>query len=290
MITSKNIRENKKFPHFITNHPVFQTEREFDKIFPHIGLKNFMCSIDESTGQIPFVIDNGKFGTKLNLVPGEYPAWAKLLWKILGTPIFITDLAIDVLEFFRFKRDNKNLRVVFSSDGDAGMWDISTMAMRGINSCQSWSAGRRSNLIGSMIDPCCGIIYLTDNTVSYGYGTNMLHRAVVRYVVHKEHGPCLFLEKVYSRTPATEFELRAINLLFACMLYRKTGLPVVYDFCLVDPKTVLAKIAIPESPIVLETMNCASYRDSGIQYRGITKNFFKHSRSLSIFKRHFSYK
>lgn len=287
MILSKKIRTGANFPNFISNHPVFVTDREIDKIFPHIGLKNFKCSIEKSTGQIPFIINNGKFGRKINFVPNDYTAWAKLLWKVIGTPIFCADLALDTLDFFIFKRDNKNLQVAFSSDGDVGMWDIATMAMRGISSCQSWSAGRRANLIGSMIDPCCGIIYLTDNKES-AHGKNMLHRSVVRYVVHESYGPCLFLERIYSQQDVTEHTLRAINLLFACMLYRKTGLPVVYDFCLIHPNTIKEDFAIPTSPIVSENMNCASYRDSGLQYKQLSSAIIRKFSSLSIFSNKFS--
>src|ERR1700691_2673713 len=92
---------------------------------------------------------------------------------------------------YPIRRPNKRaskLSVVFSSDP----WDMTTMSMRGIESCQSWGRFGDYNdydnympqnahcrkLTGSIIDPCCAIIYITDHTPTQ-YGSKMLARAVV---------------------------------------------------------------------------------------------------------------
>jgi hypothetical protein len=75
---------------------------------------------------------------------------------------------------------NKNkLRIVFSTDP----WDIATMSMRGIYSCQRWDGNseHKVRLVGTILDPCAGVIYLTDGTKTR-YGEKMLARSVVRLV------------------------------------------------------------------------------------------------------------
>ena len=74
-------------------------------------------------------------------------------------------------------RINKSYTLVFSTDH----WDIATMSMRGIKSCQSWTGSYRERLTGSIIDPCCAILYLTDGSKTK-YGEKMLARHIVRLV------------------------------------------------------------------------------------------------------------
>jgi hypothetical protein len=71
---------------------------------------------------------------------------------------------------------NDDLEVVFSTHP----WDIATMSMRGIKSCQSWGKTQSTCLIGSIIDPNMGVMYITDGKPYAKYGERMLARAVVR--------------------------------------------------------------------------------------------------------------
>lgn len=60
-------------------------------------------------------------------------------------------------------------------------WDILTMSMRGISSCMYWGSNQSRTLVGSVLDPYCGIIYATDGTKTK-YGSYMNYRSVVRLV------------------------------------------------------------------------------------------------------------
>lgn len=92
----------------------------------------------------------------------------------------------------------KNLHIVFSSDNLQGIWDIATMSMRGIQSCMRWESRTKNSLIGSIVDPGCGIIYLTNNTKTK-YGSKMLFRALVRLGINtKSNTPVIILDRLYS--------------------------------------------------------------------------------------------
>ena len=71
---------------------------------------------------------------------------------------------LDTIQAFKdFSAENiptRNFDVVFSSDGLDGLWDITTMSMRGIKSCQSWTSSSKykTNIIGSIVDPFVGVI------------------------------------------------------------------------------------------------------------------------------------
>lgn len=81
----------------------------------------------------------------------------------------------------------KPLKIVFSSDGVDGLWDIATMSMRGISSCQSWTGQYSKCLIGSILDPFVGIIYYTSGKANdTAYGTKMIRRSIVRFAINKE--------------------------------------------------------------------------------------------------------
>lgn len=99
---------------------------------------------------------------------------------------------------------NSKFKVVFGSDGANGAWDVATMSMRGVVSCQSWGtdakrAGGYSHCtIGSVIDPFVGIIYLTSGMKSSEFGSRMIRRCVVRFVINgKENKPYLLLDNMY---------------------------------------------------------------------------------------------
>lgn len=93
-------------------------------------------------------------------------------------------------------------KVRFSSSDSEGLWDIATMSMRGISSCQSWGTGNSTHVIGSMVDPFTGILYLTSGGKFNEYGTKMIRRCIVRFLVDdKKKIPFIALERMY---PAME--------------------------------------------------------------------------------------
>jgi hypothetical protein len=76
--------------------------------------------------------------------------------------------------------DKKTHKVVFSTNP----WDILTMSMRGIDSCMEWGSTHRNCLIGSVLDPYLGVMYVT-NGQRTSYGSHMNFRSVVRLVKKK---------------------------------------------------------------------------------------------------------
>jgi hypothetical protein len=107
-----------------------------------------------------------------------------------------------IREFKDFSTDNipnNRFKIVFSSDGVDGAWDIATMSMRGIQSCQSWDGDYSKCLIGSVVDPFVGIIYLTSDAKTK-YGSKMIKRCIVRFAVNEEtKKPFLFLDTMYPQ-------------------------------------------------------------------------------------------
>ena len=133
------------------------------------------------------------------------------------------------------KLGEQELDLVFSSDGLEGLWDLATMSMRGVISCMHWDNWERhaKHLVGSIVDPYCGIIYLTDNTDTE-YGKTIVKRSLVRYIIHEDK-PALFLEKIYYKNGNVDPKRYHINTepdpepiinLFKSFL-DKSGLPLV---------------------------------------------------------------
>lgn len=165
-------------------------------------------------------------------------------------------------------------------------WDIATMSMRGIHSCQGWKGSRRAGLIGSMVDPFCAIIFATDRTKVYSdafdgvkrikqvlLGEKMLARAVVRLVLDKDGKEAsLMLEPVYGVGVAKWQEL------FRAFLEERSGLKVIYGQKWCWGARPRPKEFVPSSDAV-RSLACAtrSFRDSGILYRdaGMPKGLFK---------------
>jgi hypothetical protein len=94
---------------------------------------------------------------------------------------------------------NNKFKIVFSSDGTDGAWDIATMSCRGIRSCQSWQGGEYKHCtIGSVIDPFVGIIYMTSGGKYNQFGTKMMKRAIVRFAVDdRKSTPFLLIDRMY---------------------------------------------------------------------------------------------
>jgi hypothetical protein len=93
---------------------------------------------------------------------------------------------------------NNKFKIVFSSNGKQGAWDIATMSMRGVSSCQSWTGQYSHCLIGSVLDPFVGIIYLTSGNKYNAYGSKMIKRSIVRFVINEEtKKPYLLMDNIY---------------------------------------------------------------------------------------------
>lgn len=173
-----------------------------------------------------------------------------------------------------------NFKLVFSSVGEKGAWDIATMSMRGISSCQSWSGGQCNDrcVIGSMVDPFTAIIYLTkDDTVSFNeYGSKMNFRSIVRYVLdsHTKKG-ALLLERMYPAPSPT------IISVFAEFLKQKTNLQVYYGPDLTS--SVFNRLSIPLTAIV-NTLGSTyyPYRDTHIEFKNLNNNYYNFN-SLSSY-------
>jgi hypothetical protein len=84
-------------------------------------------------------------------------------------------------------------KVVFSTKP----WDIATMSMRGTKSCMRWDSGHAKQLVGSIADPYCGIIFITNGN-KLKHGQRMLYRALVR-VVQAPTKKIAMLERMYPR-------------------------------------------------------------------------------------------
>lgn len=125
---------------------------------------------------------------------------------------------------------NKEFSIYFSSDGEEGAWDIVTMSMRGIKSCQRWDGEYPRCLIGSVLSKFVGIMYLTSGVQSdtnagfANLGTKMMRRCVVRYAVDAdEKKPCILLDKMY---PELDKDVLGI---FVAAIRSRTELPVYYS-------------------------------------------------------------
>lgn len=162
------------------------------------------------------------------------------------------------------------LSLVFSSDP----WDIATMSMRGIYSCQRWSGKEQHKvrLVGSIIDPCCAVIYLTDGSKNR-YGEKMLLRSVVRLVVYRNK-IYLFRDRPYYSGDfdfTTRFNYVATyeilpSLLSALIKYLKLNIQIL------DPNTPISRQtwscgSIPYAKILNQLPDShLSYRDSKLDY------------------------
>lgn len=151
--------------------------------------------------------------------------------------------------------------IKFSSDGTEGFWDIATMSMRGISSCQSWGQGNATHVVGSVVDPFTGIIYLTSGAKFNEHGSKMIRRCVVRFMVNeKTKIPFICLEKMYpagDNSTLNEFikfvKERTDNKFE--VHYAPTTL--VYNNSYVPMSKIVAKLTPYDQP----------YRDSGSAYK-----------------------
>lgn len=164
---------------------------------------------------------------------------------------------------------NNNKHIIrFSSDGINGLWDLATMSMRGIESCQSWDGEYAARLIGSIVDPFTGIIYLTSkNKDATEYGSKMTRRCLVRFVVNqKNKKPFIFIERMYPNYN------KAVSDQFVAFIKEKTNNKFdikTYDkdYVVSGSVCVVSGSVIPISKAVSELdYEDRSYRDSEIDY------------------------
>lgn len=132
-------------------------------------------------------------------------------------------------EFKTFSTENvanKKYNVVFTAEGPEGAWDILTMSMRGIKSCQRWDGDYPRCLIGSVLSKYVGIIYITSGNDHGGYGSKMMRRSLVRYAIDAdEHKPCLLIDRMYPLQQGQDVDEETLRI-FKKALESKTSLPV----------------------------------------------------------------
>jgi hypothetical protein len=148
--------------------------------------------------------------------------------------------------------------IVFASDGIDGLWDIATMSMRGISSCVRWGGKYKLTLIGSIADPFTGVIYLTSGKNIAKYGTRMIKRFVVRFVIDgNKEKPYLLIDRMYPSL--SDNVLKA----FTGFLHSKTGLDVHFGPNI--PRTIINNSYIPRKPINDQlSEKTLTYRDTKI--------------------------
>jgi hypothetical protein len=157
-----------------------------------------------------------------------------------------------------------NVKISFSSVGSKGNWDIATMSMRGIESCQNWNSDYKYALIGSLADPYAGIIYISNGETSLG--SKMIRRAVVRYVINrKTNKPAILIERIYP----FDYESGMTHLLtlgiFESYIRNKTKNKFEIQY---GEFKGTKKFSIPLTPAVKKLHHKErSYRDSKIGYR-----------------------
>jgi hypothetical protein len=180
---------------------------------------------------------------------------------------------------------SKEIVVKFSSDDRDGVWDIATMSMRGVSSCQTWDqgVGNSIKIIGSIIDPFTGIIYLTNDTKYNEYGTKMVRRCIVRYVIDADKkSPFLLLEKMY---PA--FDKPSLDAFVTAIKKRLPDMPIFHSSELGDKaayNNLLGKSYIPLSDeLKLLENKYYPYIDSSIMFKeDDTCKLAKNSQALHI--------
>lgn len=166
-----------------------------------------------------------------------HKVFGKIKEQCLEYDVGMIDLE-QTAEFKVFSKENipnKELSIVFSSDGPDGAWDLATMSVRGIKSCQRWDGEYPSCLVGSILSKFVGIIYLTSGVQADPYpdaqkgniwkdlGTKMMRRCVVRYAIDAEDNqPYILLDKMY---PEPDKEVLAA---FIGSLQSKTKCKVQY--------------------------------------------------------------
>jgi len=227
-------------------------------VYNHIGTY-YMAMVLEEEGKlaIKFNADVGVWDTKVFARKGEsaFKVYNKLIEKCKETPPTTPLVALETLTYFKsFSATNissgKKYQVCFSSSGQDGAWDIATISMRGIASCQAWNTPQSRGLIGSIASKYVGVLYITNGEPFNEYGSKMLRRAMTRFAIHKTtKKPALLVDRTY---PADEANVRSI---FKKFLQSKVNIPILFtgelgwaDYCLpVDSYSTVTPLAPGEN-------------------------------------------
>ncbi len=278
MISSKDVLSNPDLPRSIRNHYIFLSFSKFEKVFPGLGLSNYAEPIKSSIKNGRYILRHS-YDEALDIAFSRQGSLLKDIGRVsitLPTLVFLN--LTDGIGIFNFKRKHPNSKVIFSSTGTQGIWDIATMSMRGIQSCQTWGCRQATKLVGSIVDPYCGIIYLTN-----GNDDKMIYRAVVRYIIHKQLGPALMLERIYPYI-SDALQQDAIFAIFARSLAEKTKLPIYLASHL---ERIPSRCYIPTSKTINALMTDRSYRDSGIEYYNFRLSDLKRFKELKQLQQQF---
>lgn len=167
-------------------------------------------------------------------------------------------------EFSSQNLPKRKYQIHFSSNKTQGIWDIATMSMRGIQSCQTWGKDYAHALIGSIVDPFTGIIYLTTGEDSVGgKGTKMLRRCVVRFVVHKKtKKPFIGIERMFPSHDKMVYDA------FAAFIREKTGGKFEVKDLYNDGRGINGCVIPMNRHLMGFPEGRLSYRDSGVPYDG----------------------
>ncbi len=187
------------------------TEAQKKNLTSHLHLLK-QGYMDLASSHYPKYVEQQKTDKKLSLIKDIAYADGKLfakkgerLFKVYGKFATLIEglfklVKLEEMQSFKdYSTANFSgkMQVIFSAADKEGAWDILTMSMRGITSCQSWTGQYHKATIGSMLDPFTGIIYLTTGA-SGEHGSKMLRRCVVRFVVNSEtRQPAIYLEFMY---------------------------------------------------------------------------------------------
>jgi len=241
------------------------------------SLYRYMLRVDNQERMV--VNKNGKFSLRLpNDVHDDigrvlfkanesiFKIYNKVYNKLLELKCGVRIDKLDSIpEFKRFSSDNlphNQFQIVFSSDGLDGLWDIATMSQRGVTSCQSWNGQYKNNLVGSIVDPFVGILYLTSGTNMDHLGTKMVKRSIVRFVVQSDtKEPKILIDNIY---PSFDQDIKDKFIEF---MQKKVGdkIKVYYgpDYIGFEPRVYIPASKVHEKL----TVSTRSYRDTKIPYK-----------------------
>lgn len=196
---------------------------------------------------------------------GLFRVYNKLNEVLRGGHFLAMEKLENLPQFKEFSSKNVpslKYKVCFSSDGSTGAWDIATMSMRGISSCQTWGSANSTHVVGSVVDPFTAIIYLTNGSNPTEYGSKMIRRCIVRFMVdEKKKLPFIALERMYPSQDNAALET------FISFLKEATdnkfevvyipGSTKVYNGSYVPMSRIVSQLSAYDQP----------YRDSGVAYK-----------------------
>jgi hypothetical protein len=274
MITYPKSIRSKAYPDFIREHATIKKYSNVKKIFPKIGLEN--CTEDFRLSDYIPKDDYAKMCAGNSVYSETIHVYLNKQFfsnRLSGTNARMQNLLID------------DLKIVFSGNGPKAQWDIATMSMRGIDSCQRWGGGYSKALIGSIVDPYTGIIYITHQPTGWTKsvydkkGSSMIRRSIVRFVADKKtREPAILIERIYPHDYCAGFMDVPTYLVFDKYIRDRTNnkFPIVYG-CDMEKEYALnpnatQKYFIPitkpvsELTVKVGPQSERSYRDSQIKY------------------------